>query len=822
MREGFEPVVVDTLGGLCTLVERSDLPVGLSPLAKNVEFFPGGVRSRDGFKTLYNFSPETDPPRAIYEHVSALDNRYHLSYRGGSGSLDYNGANPFVELLGAPAAYSTMRAASMYGRAFICVSDGRRGLVPPIQVDDPAVNTIVAPVGMGGAHEATIAFAAGGSMTVGTYFIVVAFETNTGYITGTSKLNYDTMGAAARTIDLSSIPLGPTGVTKRRIFISLPNSFELYNPAGLTINDNSTTTLSGIDLTPADIAAGLPFTDYQNLQPPTAHLGVEGYSNRLVYWGGDGRINPFFGPITTGINPDYSSIGLINLDFSAERYDAYAFNPLSTYVEWNGVTPLGTGTVVEKDSTSGELLNWYRITSNGAATTGLIEQGWGTLPTYRLNRDQLGNYYLNPGRKFGIRARVRNYSSMGSGNLKIVLYEANSVGPTRTALATLTVPMSTTPGTWAIYEGDGSTFSTGLPNVAMSIYGDNLPNGGIVDVAHIEVYDCEAKRGNSSLDISRVFDPESFDIVNGRIEVSPNDGEEIRNVMPLRGNLYIFKEKSMYVTQDNGQEPAFWKVEIVSSTVGTPSVHGVGAGDGWLVIAARDGLYMFDGGAPQKISQEIQPTWNSFDWTKGERIYCVVDTQHQIIYVGGPTATGFQQLRLNYLDGFGSPMSDGNGRKWSLDTRYTGGTETGAFTHAAPITLSDGSRAIAFAAADDGARIVYQDSATKDDYSGYISSQYETAPIGTDMGRSIFGEVAIKIRGAGTLATSYIRPDASAVSLPNKTLSANPLHDIEIRTLRVDTQLGVRVGIYGTGAYFVMKRLAVWTKPSPFSYLRGY
>lgn len=821
MIEGFGPVVVDTLGGLCTLVERSDLPVGLSPLAKNVEFFPGGVRTRDGFKTLYNFAPATDPPRALYEHVSALGARHHITYRGGVGYLDSNGT-AFVSSLGAPSSFSTMKAASMYGRAFMCVSDGRRGLAPPIQVDDPATNTHVASVGMGGAHEATIAFGAGGTMVPGRYYVIVAFETYTGYITATTKLNYATMPAGNQKINLTSIPLGPSGVVKRRIFISLVDSFELYNPTGLVLNDNTTTSISNIDLSQADIAAGLPYDNYLSLQPPTAHLGVYGYSNRLVYWGGDGKVNPFVGPLTTGANPSYSSIGLINLDFSSEKYNAYAFNPLDTYVEWNGVTPIGTGTVVQGTASDGELLNYYRITSNGAATTGLIEQGWGSLPLYRPNLDTLGNYFLNPGRTYGIRARARTPAAVASGNLKVILYEVDSAGPTRTAIATMTLAMTSLTAGWAVYESDGTVATTGKNSVAMSIYGENLPNLSVVDIARIEVYDTEAKRGFSSLDISRTFDPESFDIVNGRVDISPNDGEEIRDVFALRGNLYVCKEKSLYVTQDNGQEPAFWNVEIVSSTVGTPSVHGVGVGDGWAVIVSRDGLYMFDGGAPQKVSQEIQPTWDLFDWTKGERMFCTVDTQRQLIFVAGPTLTGFQMLRLNYVEGFGSPITDGNGRKWSTDTRYTSGLETGAFTHAYPITLTAGAKVIGFTVSDDSARVVYQDSATKDDFSGFVDGKYETAPIGGDMARSLFGQIAMKIRGAGTLSTSFVRPDGSTVSLTTRTLTANPLHDVEIRTMNTDTQLGMRVGVYGTGAYFILKRIATWTKPAPFSALRGY
>ena len=51
--------------------------------------------------------------------------------------------------------------------------------------------------------------------------------------------------------------------------------------------------------------------------------------------------------------------------------------------------------------------------------------------------------------------------------------------------------------------------------------------------------------------------------------------------------------------------------------MGTLSVNGVDAGDDWAVIADRTGLYVFDGGDPLKISQEIQPLWDQINWAAG-------------------------------------------------------------------------------------------------------------------------------------------------------------------------------------------------------------
>ena len=821
MIEGFEPVVVDTLGGLCTLVERSDLPLGLSPMAQNVQFFPGGVRTRDGFKAyLQDAGTPTDGFRAAYDHVDGRGTRHHLIYQGGTGKLGSRTTgttiNSVIAKLGAPSSFSTMKATSQYGRVFACFSDGRRGLAPPFQYDGVLA---ASEVGATGAHEAYPAYDAfGGSMVAGVYYVAVSFETVTGYITGPTKLANVTLSGSGQ-IDITSIPIGPPGTVKRRLFISLVDTFELYNPPGLVLNDNTTTVMNNVNLSQAEIAAGLPFESYINLQPPTAHLGVTAYSNRIIYWGGDGKINQFFGPTSTGINPTYSSIGLINLDFSAEAAAAYTWGTPGSYAEWYGAS--AAAAVTAGSAAEGETLNYLSITSAGGATDGLVQQGWGS-GDYRLNRDELGMYYLEPGRRYGIRARVRNAGGAAAGDLKVILYTATSTGPARTMIATLTVPMSSTGPNWAIYESDGSVDVTAMPDVAIEVYLNGVTAGKVVDITRVEVYDVEYKRGFSTLDISRVDDPESFDILLGRVTISPNDGQEIRDVFPLRGNLYIAKEQSLYVTQDNGQEPAFWNNEIVSSTVGTPSVHGVGMGDGWVVIASRDGLYYFDGGAPQKVSQEIQPTWDLFDWTKGERLYCTVNTLTQTVIIGGPTSTGWQQLRLSYVDGWGSPMNDGNGRKWSTDLRYTTATDTGQFLHATTLVLDSGGKAIAYCVSDDSARLVYEDAATYTDYSGRIASYYETAPIGTEVARSLFGQIVNKVRGTGTLLSYIVRPDGSATALPSKTLGSSPLHDVEIRIHQSDTQLGLRIGVAAAGHYFIAKRLSIWRKMAPFSRIRGY
>lgn len=832
MKEGFERVTLDTLGGLCTLMDPSDLPMGVASYASNVEFFPGGFRSRDGFKAyLADSGGVTGGFRSIYDFVDGVGTRHHVTYQGGVGRIGSRTTGSTVDTViartGSTAAtFTTMRSTALYGRLYGCLSDGKRGVMAPMQWDGTNAATSI---GASGAYAPYITFSGPGSFLAGRYFVVVAYETNTGYITGTAKLTYASFVGASQAITLTDVPIGPANTVKRRIFISLVDSFELFNPVGLVINDNTSTTTSAFSFTQAEIAAGLPFAQYIDLQPPTAHLGVEGYANRLVMWGGSGRIKPFYGPMGTTITQPYSTIGLINLDFGALSAASYVFaTPASTFGEWTSATATSAISIVAGSVAEGETGNYLRMVSPGGSALKL-QQGTEFM-TLRPNVDSIGTYFLAPGRQYGLRARIRKpvWAGVG-GTLTIKLYEVTNAGVVGANVSTMSLALSKIDANWAIYESDVSVPVAVSLNVGINIELEASASANdTVDVSNIETYDLEGKRGSSRLDISRVDDVESFDSQTGVIDVSPNDGQEIRNVFQLKGNLYITKEYSTYVTQDTGQEPDTWSVELVSSVVGTPSVHGVGFGESWVVIASRDGLYLFDGGTMEKISQEIQPTWNAFDWTKGEQMYCAVDTAKQTIIVGGPTTASpyWQQLRLGYIGGFGDPLkSGGEGRAWSLDSPR--------FVHAAPIRLDSGLGSIAYCTggtitANTGdtatsASIVYEDNASTDDWNAYITATYRTAPIGNEMERSLFGGIAGKIRGVGTLNVRLVRPDTTNVATWSRTLVANPLHDIEVRANQTDTQLAIEVQLApGKYSYYYVKRLAAWLKKATSASIRGY
>ncbi len=144
--------------------------------------------------------------------------------------------------------------------------------------------------------------AAGGGCTPGLHYISVLYETNTGYISSCSTSHLPpnsplavTTTIANATINLSNIPTGPAGTSKRHIImtrivvnpppVASPNSgFLGFEPFfAFTIGDNTTTVAS---LTNPDYALIDSARDYiQNGESISSVVGFAVYGNRLVYIG---------------------------------------------------------------------------------------------------------------------------------------------------------------------------------------------------------------------------------------------------------------------------------------------------------------------------------------------------------------------------------------------------------------------------------------------------------------------------------------------------------------------------------------------------------
>jgi hypothetical protein len=80
-------------------------------------------------------------------------------------------------------------------------------------------------------------------------------------------------------------------------------------------------------------------------------------------------------------------------------------------------------------------------------------------------------------------------------------------------------------------------------------------------------------------------------------------------------------------------------VHEVSNKAGACGVNAYDSGEEWILMANRNGVYLFTGGEPQKISQEFQQVWDALSWSAGQSIWVRNDVASRKFYVGVPLPT---------------------------------------------------------------------------------------------------------------------------------------------------------------------------------------
>ena len=102
--------------------------------------------------------------------------------------------------------------------------------------------------------------------------------------------------------------------------------------------------------------------------------------------------------------------------------------------------------------------------------------------------------------------------------------------------------------------------------------------------------------------VSKSGQPESINAIEGFTTINPGDaGAGLKNCWEHRGQLVCQKSQRTYVTQDNGEEAAFWDVTLIDASIGT-GPHGVGQvlDFGFIVqdyvfVAHTSGVYLYNG-----------------------------------------------------------------------------------------------------------------------------------------------------------------------------------------------------------------------------------
>jgi hypothetical protein len=736
----------------------------------------GGLPSINGLKTYITTN--------LVHRLIVLDSFGNLSKETSPGVL-----TSFAAVLN-PGLF--MNSATQFGREYMAFADGETGQDMPRQFDDTYFDRVsqIGPAEGPAAADSTSV----GSISPGAHQVAVIFVTRQGYWTIPSPpVTWTATGG--KKVSLTNIPTGPANIIARLLPFTAAGGATFYQiPATMTINDNTTTSLT-LDFDDVTLLSGVSMDNlFANVELPN-QLGVIPYSERLFWWGERTKM------------PNWR-----NLSFDGGWDASGNGRPLG----WQLGSPFGAGGSRESNN-----VVWgdaYKITSDGSTVErGLIQQSAIT--------DASGNPLLLTNTDYSVRARVARTANLTQGTFRV-----NVFSPSQGALgAGLAITEAQAKTNYQEFTAELMPPQTTLPSDALlRVYADGLPapSGEAFFVDNIEIFPTNAAESSSVVRASRNSDPEAYDGVQGLVEIAVNNGQMIRGTFVIRNLLYFAKERSLYVTADDGtNEPAFWTVEEVSNSVGTPSAHGVGIGEDWVVIAGRSGLYFFDGGVPQKLSQEIQPTWDAINWQYGSAIWVTVDTQHKRIYCGVPMGSATQPnqiLVLDYSEGFADPLvsmlyAPGRARKW-VPWMISAGA-------AAMVERPNGTAAFLLGNNVANGKIYQLTEGQYSDDGVAINSFYSTAflsPTGAT-GRNLFGYLTTYVQGAGTLNMSAFTPgDATQTVVGALALALPAGQDLELMTNVVGERVAYQFGTNAVGSWFSLTKLVPWSKPEPWAFVRGH
>ncbi|GAC1632881.1 MAG: hypothetical protein NVS9B14_06750 [Candidatus Acidiferrum sp.] len=717
-------------------------------------------------------------------------------------------------------------------------------------VTAPTTTTFTYRAGTGGlaAGGAAGTIGSAGSIIAGVHGIAVAFITRNGYITPASPTGSWT-AAGGRRVVVSGIPIGPPNVVGRiLLFTGSGQATYFYIPSQATtlfsgatvINDNTTTTAS-FDFTDAILLAATSGSGlFSQIRLPE-QAGVIEYKQRLFWWGERRRQSNW-------VNLDFNG-GFVNGN-TAGASD-------NTPLGWTADPTFGPGKTDEEAFTVFGCA--YVVVGNGTTPTrGQITQS--------AVQDYLGVPRLQANVGYSIRARLARNNTLAQGTIHIHLFSATG-GINTTGIAITAAQANNTK--YVEYTAVLTAPLTSIPSdLVLRIYADGTPtNNGKFYVDNIEIYPTAKAQNASLVRASVAGGPEQYDGVTGFFQVAENNGQATRAAFRLRDRLYFLKygknSGSLHETEDNGTtEPNGWTVSEISSRVGTPSARGVAVGQDWAIIAARDGLYITNGGEPQKISQEIGHStsgltlaWDQINWQYGHTIWVVVDTQERRILVGAPFGAANSPnyiLQLDYRDVSpdsadaiaqappvtisyrGIKIVRDKSRKWSPWTisanhgaiveRFDGTQQVflgcGAFAGNAPLVSPTGK--------------VYQLDATKlTDDGAAIPSYYVTAFIPQreteqmlqlHAHRKLFTYLTLYCEGAGAITlTAYAASETAGQALPNLRLTSPAVKDIEatINVLAERVAFKVASDTSVAGNWFRLQKLTPSLAGDPWSPVRG-
>jgi hypothetical protein len=491
--------------------------------------------------------------------------------------------------------------------------------------------------GLNGSNGSTTGGTAtfGGSSSAGTYQCVQMFLTRNGALTKPSPpVAFSSQGN--QKVNVTDLAIGPPNVVARVLaftaaggsnFFTIPTAIKLPSNipgtdqilvAATVVPDNTSTSAIMNFSDNALLSAtgiGIPGNNLFEQQTLGPCIGVFAYASRLAAWG------------MPNLLPN-----LLNMGFDG----GYISSNVPT--GWTVVTSGGALT-----TTGVEFGFAWQITGDGTSNPkGQISQS--------VYQDYLNVAILQGATKYTFRAWLTSTGT--AGDVIADLYSA-----TDGVLATATIALAEVGTAGKFFQADFNAATPGqIPaDAVLRVYAKNQASSDVVKIDECELFPTAEPQFPQAL-FSYIENPESFDGVTGVLGPD-DDPTPILAMSQLRGTLNIHTKGGLYGTNDSpNNEPADWEVPQISATVGALSPWSVDAGqwgtgiggEQWGFIASRDGLYIYWGAEPRKVSQEIQSVWNNISWPYCQNVWVQCDLANQRVFVGLPL-NGIETVTAVYV-----------------------------------------------------------------------------------------------------------------------------------------------------------------------------
>lgn len=407
-----------------------------------------------------------------------------------------------------------------------------------------------------------------GQISPGTHSIVQIFLTRTGYLTIPSP-PVQVNASGGQYLFLSSAAIGPSNVVARWFGITGANGGKYFvipvpprDPAQQyligtsTVMADNTTTSAIFDFSDESLFDGIgidiPGNNLFALEVLGPCLGFFSYASRLMPWGERNKIQQF-----------------LNMGFEG-GFRSSAPN-----------SPLG----------------WTITGSDGTLTSGDYGDAW-TATTATISQsayqDRNGIAIIQPNTLYTYRAWVNGTS--------VATLSSASMGFSTSVSIT---------GTGNFAQGNFTSTPVTIPTDLV------ITISQVGKTTHDEleiIYTLNPRRLTSRA--SYVNNPESFDGVTGLLGPAADPHpvwamEERKDVLCFLTNG---PNGSLYETEDTPSgEPVTWDIRHIASECGAVSVWGITKFEDWFEWISDTGLRIFDGSNIEKMSQELQPWWNTLN-----------------------------------------------------------------------------------------------------------------------------------------------------------------------------------------------------------------